>query len=125
ILEFNAASPSATPVATVHAGTNPDGIAISPNGRIAYIGNVNANFVSVIDSTVKAEIARIRNVHAFRNLALSPDGTRLVVPSANTDELDIIDTSTFQVLNRVNLGALLEDPPNAPPASPLLLLASV
>jgi uncharacterized repeat protein (TIGR01451 family) len=114
ILEFNTSSPSATPLATAHAGTNPDGIAISPNGRIAYVGNVNANFVSVIDLTFNAEIARIRNIHANRNLALSPDGTHLVVPSLNADEVDIIDTSTFQVLNRVSLSTLLGDTPNGP-----------
>lgn len=116
ILEFNAGSPSATPIATAHVGTNPDGVAISPNGRLAFVGNVNANFVSVIDLTLNAEIARIRNVRANRNLALSPDGTRLVVPSATTDELDIIDTSTLQVLNRVSLSTVLGDTASNPQA---------
>src|SRR5262249_13068734 len=101
-------------VGTAHAGVNPNGAAISPNGRLAFIGNLNGHNVSVVDLTLNAESARIRNVRAFRNLTLNADGTRLVVPSTNNNELDIVDTSTFQVLRRVDLTALLGNSPGNP-----------
>src|SRR4029077_15857004 len=112
ILEYDTATN--TLQGTAHAGTNPEGVVISPNGRLAFVGNINSNYVSVIDLTLNAEIARIRGVHASRHLALSSDGTKLVVPNANADEVDIIDTSTFQILKRVSINGLVGDDPNNP-----------
>jgi uncharacterized repeat protein (TIGR01451 family) len=112
VLEFNTAGTS--PIGSAHAGTAPDGAAISPNGRIAFVGNLNSNYISVIDLTINAEIARIRGVRALRSLALNADGTRLVVPSANGDEVDIIDTSNFAILKRVSLNGVVGDDPNNP-----------
>src|SRR5258708_37398420 len=64
VLEFDAFGlatvPPVPPVpfATAHAGTAPEGTAISPNGRIAYVGNLNSNYVTVIDLTFNDKIAR-------------------------------------------------------------------
>jgi uncharacterized repeat protein (TIGR01451 family) len=112
VLEYDTATN--TLQATAHAGSTPEGIAISPNGRLAFVGNLNSNYVSVIDLTLNAEIARIRGVRAFRHLALNGDGTKLVVPNLNLDEVDIIDTSTFQILSRVSINGLVGDDPNNP-----------
>src|ERR1700676_1912485 len=112
VLEYDVAT--STQQGTAHAGTNPEGIAISPNGRLAFVGNLNSNYISVIDLTINTEIARIRGVRAARHLALNGDGTRLVVPALGADEVDIIDTSNFQILKRVSLNGLIGDDPNNP-----------
>jgi len=112
VLQFD--TPTDSPHATIHAGTTPHEAAISPNGRLAFVGNVNSNYVSVIDLTLDAEIARIRGVRASFHLALSGDGSKLVVPNLNSDEVDIIDTSTFQILKRVSIDGLVGDDPNNP-----------
>src|SRR5258708_34576894 len=75
VLEFDPTGTATLPFATAHAGTAPAGAAISPNGRIAYVGNVNSTYVPVTDLTINAEIARIRGARASHNLALTADGT--------------------------------------------------
>ncbi|HEV3200434.1 MAG TPA: hypothetical protein VGZ73_21165, partial [Bryobacteraceae bacterium] len=112
VLEYDVAT--STLQGSAHAGTNPEGIAISPNGRLAFVGNLNSNYISVIDLTINAEIARIRGVRTARHLALNSDGTRLVVPALGADEVDIIDTSNFQIIKRVSLNGLIGDDPNNP-----------
>src|SRR5262249_8692246 len=62
---------------TFHTGSTPAPLVVSPNGRIAYVGNIDSNFVSVVDLTIKAEIARIRGLQVFREFALTSDGTKL------------------------------------------------
>jgi uncharacterized repeat protein (TIGR01451 family) len=111
VLEYDTAT--STFQGSVHAGTTPHEIAISPNGRLAFVGDVNSNFVSVIDLTLNAEITRIRGVRASFHVALSGDGTKLVVPNINLDEVDIIDTSTFQI-QRVSINGIVGDDPNNP-----------
>jgi len=112
ILEYDVATN--TPQGTAHAGTNPAGIAISSNGQLAFVGNTNSDYVSPIDLSISAEIARIRGFRSARHLALSSDGKFLVVPNIDFDEVDIVDTSNFQLLKRVSLNGLLGDDPNNP-----------
>jgi DNA-binding beta-propeller fold protein YncE len=92
------------------SGTNPEGIAISPNGRLVAVANVNGSYVSIVDVTVNAEVAQIKNVTAFA-LAFDATGDRLVIPNRVADEVVIVDTSTFQVLQRVSVNGLLGDDP--------------
>ena len=97
-----------TEVATVLAGGSPAFMAVSPNGRIVYVSNINSNHISVIDLTLNppAEVARIEGVHV-RPMALNGDGTRLVgfgfADVNNTNFVSVIDTSTLQVVNSVPL----------------------
>ncbi|HXA07356.1 MAG TPA: YncE family protein [Bryobacteraceae bacterium] len=102
---------------TLHAGATPVQALVSPNGRIAFIANVNSGYLSVLDFTIGAEIQRI---HGLRGgpAALSPDGTRLVAATENPDELAILNTGNFAVVN-IPLGGLVCDnstPPNCPAA---------
>ena len=87
-------------------GNSSSGVALSPNRRLAFVGNRNSNYVSVIDLTLQKEVRRIRGVTA-RNLALSADGTRLVVPDLDRNDLVIVDTSTFAIITRVSLQGII------------------
>ena len=58
-------------------GANPSHVVIAPNGRLAFVANVNGSYISVVDLTIQAEIARIRDVRAW-SLAMTSDGQKLV-----------------------------------------------
>lgn len=97
-----------TEMAQVLAGGSPAFMAVSPNGRIVFVSNINSDHISVIDLTLNppVEVARIGGVH-IRPMALNGDGTRLVGLSfadTGTNTLKVIDTSTLQVVNTWSLG---------------------
>ncbi len=100
------------PAGAVTTGVNPDAVVVSPNGRLAFVANLNSDYVSVIDLTINAEVARIGHLRA-RNLALNADGTRLVVPlnAPYQEEVAIVDTATLSVLERVHLNGQVGDNP--------------
>jgi hypothetical protein len=100
VRSFNVADDAA--VGSVRAGTTPDHIAVSPNGRVAFVANLNGFYISVVDLTLDAEIARIQGLRA-RYLALNAAGTRLVASLVNGDSVAVIDTSDFSVLQTVSL----------------------
>jgi uncharacterized repeat protein (TIGR01451 family) len=102
-----------TQVGSARAGTNPDAIVISPTGRLAFVANLNSNYISVIDLTINAEIRRLKDLRA-KTLALNADGSRLIAPmigNRQPDEVVIIDTATLAVIQRVSLNGLLGDDP--------------
>ena len=45
-----------TVVKTVRVGNSPDGIAITPNGNDAYVGNSGSNTVSVIKTSTNTVV---------------------------------------------------------------------
>src|SRR5580765_6714601 len=51
-----------TQIAAIQAATTANAIAISPNGRRAFVAGLNGQFVSVIDLSIQAEIKRIRGI---------------------------------------------------------------
>src|SRR4029077_10097758 len=51
-------------IASIQTGTSANSVAISPNGRLAFVASLNGQFVSVIDLTIQSEIRRIRGVRA-------------------------------------------------------------
>jgi len=111
ILAYNASDDSFASQSRAGSGTG--GIAVSPNGRLAFTANVNADYLSVLDLSISKEIFRIHGIDAL-NVALTADGKRLVATSANLDEVAIVDTSDFHIINRVSLNGKVGDDPNNP-----------
>lgn len=62
-------------------GSTPEGVAISPNGRRAYVANVNDGTISVVDTGAMREVSRTKIVGRVFSLALSGDGKRLYAVS--------------------------------------------
>ncbi|MGB9103454.1 MAG: hypothetical protein WCC59_01740, partial [Terriglobales bacterium] len=88
-------------------GASPSNVVIAPNGRLAFTGNINGTYISVVDLTIQAEIARIRDVGTW-SLAITSDGHKLVSVGYNRDELDVIDIATFAV-TRISLDGKVGD----------------
>ena len=93
------------------AGANPFQVVVSPNRRIGYFPNFDNPYASVVDFTIQREIRRIYGIAASNNLtaSLTPDGTLLLIPSYE-GRLDIIRTSDFKVIQRVDLSQIVGPP---------------
>ncbi len=84
----------------------PVAIAITPNGNIAYVCNVNGQSLSIIDTnfahtqTYNTVIDVIKNSIPFNNpygIAITPDGTTGYVTNFNDNSVSIIDIATNTV----------------------------
>jgi YVTN family beta-propeller protein len=63
------------PVKHVPVGTEPYGLAVTPNGHKLYVSNARSNWLSVIDTQTDVVIKTIENVGIEpRGLAISNDG---------------------------------------------------
>ena len=99
-----------TPAGVARAGSTVDAIAVSPNGRLAFVANRNDPFISVVDLTIGAEVARIID-EPVRALALTGDGSRLIVPGDFVDRVKIVDTNTLQAIADIDINGLIGDDP--------------
>jgi len=109
-------SPPQAPVASVAiptidgdpipVGPTPGYVAISPDGRVAYIANRDAGVVTVLDMTINKVIAKIpvpAGPPYF--IALTPDGSRAYVSIYNADKtinlVAVLDTRTTKLLGTI------------------------
>jgi YVTN family beta-propeller protein len=93
--------------ATNTVGTNPitvgglpNGIAITPDGRHAYVACAYTSTVSVIDTATDAVSATISLPPGtnLTNLAITPDGQRAYVTAQGANAIYVLDTTTNTVL---------------------------
>ena len=85
-------------------------------------GIANNGSVSVIDLTKNIQIKNIETGLHPGDMTLSPDGKRLYVTCANSDEITVIDTDTDEVTETLSVhreeGTLFGSSPNALAISP-------
>jgi len=99
-------------VATIGVGMNPAGIAITPNGRYAYVANDNDNqisgddTISVIDLCTNKVIATISDPSFYQpsiltnqpyTVTINAAGTKVYVTNSNSTTVTIIDTASNTV----------------------------
>jgi DNA-binding beta-propeller fold protein YncE len=110
-------------LSAIRVGASPGSIVVSPNGRLAFVADVNSNFISVIDLTTGAEIKRIRNVRVGA-LAMSADGSLLVGNDIDDDGLTVIDAVALTVSKTISINGKLGDDPTIPdniPSAPVIV----
>ncbi len=93
-----------TVVATVAVGSNPVGVAITPDGTRAYVANQLSNSVSVIDTSSNTVVATVAVGSNPVGVAITPDGTRAYVANAFSNSVSVIDTPTNNVVATVAVG---------------------
>ena len=101
-----------TEIATIATGATPNSMVISPNGRLAFVANLNSEYISAIDLTIQAEIKRIRRVRADQ-LAISADGRLLVATDIDDEAVTFIDTATLAITRQLSLNGMAGDDPNS------------
>src|SRR6516165_6992550 len=93
-----------TVVATVPVGSQPAGMAVSPDGARLYVANFVGGSVSVIETSSNAVVATITVGAGPSFVTITPDGTRIYVDSANG--VSVIDAATNTVLVTVPVGEI-------------------
>lgn len=89
---------SLTLVATVDVGSQAEmGMAFDPTGTRAYIGT-GGNRIVVLDTATLDQLTRIQLPFLPSDVAVTPDGSRVVVNSWSDGSAAVIDASTNQVL---------------------------
>jgi DNA-binding beta-propeller fold protein YncE len=98
LLVFELDGARLVPAGKLFLGFEPHGIAISPDGTIAYVALAAANEVAVVDLAQPKSVARIAVGRWPRYLCLSPDGTRLAVGASGDGGISVVDTRTRENL---------------------------
>lgn len=80
-------------------GTNPTDIAISPDGKLAYVVNFESGTVSVID-TQKNELVGppIPAGEGANSIAITPDGRTAYVASIGVNSVSVVDLQSRQMV---------------------------
>jgi YVTN family beta-propeller protein len=110
-----------TRLATIAVGDEPQSIALTPDGRYAYVANAAGNSVSVIQindpawGTFSAYLlTNILTGAEPWNVVSSPDGRRVFVANSGQDTITVLDASSRTVLGQVDLrNSLANDPDRA------------
>jgi uncharacterized repeat protein (TIGR02059 family) len=90
---------------TAVVGTEPYGVAVSPDMKHAYITNSGSNTVSVIDIESNEIITTVPVGTGPRGAAANPQGTRVYVANENDNTITVINTSDYSAVSTVNLPA--------------------
>jgi DNA-binding beta-propeller fold protein YncE len=106
---FDLAGETLTPAGRIQLGFSPHGIAVSPDGKVAYVALTTAHMIAAVDLARLEVLRRIPCGRWPRYVALSPDGRRLAVGANADGGVAVIDTGLceqayLEDFNGLNLG---------------------
>ena len=84
--------------------TKPTGIAISGDGRWAYVANGRANAVSVLDMKDRKVVASVPVGERPWGVALTADGSTLYVASGRSNAISVVSTAKRAVTHTIAVG---------------------
>ena len=94
-------------------GTNPLGVALSPDSMTAYVSNFNSGNISVIDAN--PESAAFNTVTGLvsvgmgpSDMAVTPDGSRIYVANEDSNTVSVVDTGSLAEVATIAVGNLPE-----------------
>lgn len=87
----------------VEAGDGPTSVAITPDGKYAYVTDVFGKSVSVIETGLRRNVATIEVGANPFGIAITPDGRYAYVADSGSDEVTVISTAT-KVVKSIPVG---------------------
>jgi YVTN family beta-propeller protein len=97
-----------TPIATIaitDSGAKPVGVALSPDGRWAYVATGRGNSVAVVDLGAQQQVASIPVGKRPWGIVITPDGATLYTANGLSGDVSEIDTQTRRVVATLKAGA--------------------
>jgi YVTN family beta-propeller protein len=88
----------------IHAGNDPEQLAISADGTRLYVANEDAAQVSVIDVAAGTVVTTVKIGEEPEGVTIRPDGKVVYVTSEEDGAVFAIDTATTKVLKRIPVG---------------------
>ncbi|MGH6795069.1 MAG: YncE family protein [Methylocella sp.] len=92
---------SNTVVATVPVGGQPIGVAVTPDGKHAYVTNQSNDSVSVIDTASNTVVAAVPVGGLPSGVAITPDGQHAYVTNTSSGNVSVIATASNTVVATV------------------------
>jgi YVTN family beta-propeller protein len=90
---------------TLAAGSDPEQLAVSTDGRRLFVANEDAGEVSVVDVASASVIRRIAVGGEPEGVDLSPDGRWVYVTSEEDNQVAVIDTESLALAATLPVGA--------------------
>ena len=90
--------------ATIKVGTEPRGIAISPDGSVAYVTNFRDNTLSVLSTATNTVTGTIAVGNGPLGVAVTPDGTKAYVVNGFDNSVSVVKTATRKIEARIPVG---------------------
>ncbi|MGE3806129.1 MAG: beta-propeller fold lactonase family protein [Gemmataceae bacterium] len=91
---FDIADGTLKPAGAIPVGFAPRGLAVAPDGKLAYVALSNGSAVAVLDLEQNKLVDKIEVGRWPRYLALSPDGKKLAVGVNGDGGVAVVDTAT-------------------------------
>jgi PQQ-dependent catabolism-associated beta-propeller protein len=82
----------------------PVGLALSPDGKTAYVALGRANHVAVVDVPTRKVKAYVLAGKRAWGLAVSRDGKRLYVTNGLSDDMTVVDTARLRPVRTLRVG---------------------
>jgi YVTN family beta-propeller protein len=89
---------------TIVTGKAPEHFDATPDGRRAFVGNMEDSTVSMIDVHEGREIQRITGFYAPHGFSVTPDGSKVYVSSHGAHEVAVLDAKSGRMLKRLAIG---------------------
>jgi len=93
-----------TVVAILTVGTNPSGVAVSPDGSRVYVANAGSGTLSVVSAASNTVSATIPVGANPVGVAASSNGQRIYVANSGAASVSVIDAATLAVSSTVLVG---------------------
>jgi PQQ-dependent catabolism-associated beta-propeller protein len=91
-------------VQVLHAGSDPEQFALSPDGRRLFVANEDAATMSVVDVRSGAVVGRVPVGREPEGVGITPDGRWVLITNESDDSVSIIDTGTLKIVKAVQVG---------------------
>jgi gliding motility-associated-like protein len=89
---------------TIASGSNPVGVAISPDQTFVYVTNTGSNSISVIDTRSNSVSATITVGQNPIGIVISPDGSKLYVTNSADNTVSVVSIVTNTVVAKIVVG---------------------
>jgi len=102
---FNAATNKVVGV-PIESGEGPASVAITPDGKYAYVTDVFGKSVTVIETGLRRKVTTIEEIGSQPfGIAITPDGKYVYVTDSGSDEVAVISTATKKLVKAIPVGA--------------------
>lgn len=89
----------------VRLGLMPEHFDITPDGKYAFIGNMAAGCVSVVDIEAKKETSRLTGFFEPHGIVCLPGSSKVYISNMGAHEVGVIDVETQRVASTLEVGS--------------------
>jgi YVTN family beta-propeller protein len=97
------ASGAETKIVQIPVGKEPEGIALSPDGKTLWIGHRAAGLISVIDTATNKVIGTLTAGQMPLRLAYAPDGKRVYAVDPQEGAVVVFDAAARKEIGRIQI----------------------